>query len=29
MKVGPFDYELYIKNDYATHSTTQWYYFRV
>ena len=29
MKVGPFDYELYLKNDYATHSATQWYYFRV
>ena len=29
MKVGPFDYELYLKNDYGTHSATQWYFFRI
>ena len=29
MKVGPYEYELYLKNDYGTHSCTQWYYFRV
>lgn len=29
MRVGTFEYELYLKNDYGTHSCTQWYYFRV
>lgn len=29
IKVAPFAYELYLKNDYGTHSFTQWYYFRV
>ena len=28
-KVGPFEYELYLKNDYGTQSFTQWYYFRI
>ena len=29
MKVGPFEYDLYLKNDYSTQSFTQWYYFRI
>ena len=29
MKVGPFEYELYLKNDYNTHNYCQWYYFRI
>ena len=29
MKVGPFEYDLFIKNDYGTQSFTQWYYFRI
>jgi len=28
VKVGPLEYELYLKNDYGTHSYTQWFYFR-
>jgi len=29
MKVGPFEYELYLKNDYGTQSFCQWYFFRI
>jgi hypothetical protein len=29
MKVAPFEYEMYIKNDYGTQSFCQWYYFRI
>lgn len=29
MKVGQFEYDLYLKNDYSTQSFTQWYYFRI
>ena len=29
MKVGPVDYELYLKNDYGTQSFCQWYFFRI
>ena len=29
MKVGEFEYELFLKNDYGTCSFTQWYYFRI
>ena len=29
MKVGPFEYELFCKNDYNTQSYCQWYYFRI
>lgn len=29
MKVGDFEYDLYLKNDYGTCSFTQWYYFRI
>ena len=29
LKVGTFEYELYLKNDYGTQSFCQWYYFRI
>lgn len=29
MKVGPYEYEMYCKNDYNTQSFVQWYYFRI
>ena len=29
IKVGDYEYELYLKNDYGTTGYTQWYYFRV
>jgi hypothetical protein len=29
LKVGEFEYELFLKNDYGTLSFTQWYYFRI
>lgn len=29
LKVGEFEYELFLKNDYGTQSFTQWYYFRI
>lgn len=29
IKVGEYEYELYLKNDYGTTGYTQWYYFRV
>jgi len=27
--VGPYEYDLYVKNDYGTQSFCQWYYFRI
>lgn len=29
LKVGQYEYDLYVKNDYGTQSYCQWYYFRV
>lgn len=29
IKVGPFEYEMYLKNDYSTFSYSQWYFFRI
>jgi len=29
IKVGPYEYDLYLKNDYGTTGYTQWYYFKV
>ena len=29
IKVGPFEYDLFLKNDYGTQSFTQWYFFRI
>jgi hypothetical protein len=29
MKVAPFEYEMFMKNDYGTQSYCQWYYFRI
>ena len=29
VKVGEFEYDLYLKNDYGTLGFTQWYYFKV
>lgn len=29
IKVNPYEYELYMKNDYGTQSYNQWFYFRV
>ena len=29
VKVGEFEYDLYLKNDYGTGGFTQWYYFKV
>ena len=29
MKVGPYEYEMFLKNDYNTQSYVQWYFFRI
>lgn len=29
VKVGDYEYDLYLKNDYGTGGFTQWYYFKV
>ena len=29
IKVGLFEYEMYLKNDYNTQSNVQWYFFRI
>jgi hypothetical protein len=29
LKVGSYEYELFLKNDYGTQSFCQWYFFRI
>ena len=29
LNVGDYEYDLFLKNDYATNGHTQWYYFKV